>query len=1132
MNPENSTFKDTDNVLCDEFGEHYTSNHKPDSAPNDPISKSSSCITKLLSKLQIPYWLYLTISLFLGFYILTHNTTNKTWQETHFNQISQKLVDQNLYYLFENKPPKHKDKFVEDGPLEIDNTTQTQDILDSIDQFNKDLLAQGKNHQDKEYIINDSDLPYRNEQSKNYTLDSKYTIIPIGLNSTIEVNFKKNFLIPHTHTDLGWLYPVDEYYRKYVKFILDSVVQELSIDPRRKFSFSDIGYFKKWWDELTDDVTKKKTKRLIQSGRLDLVNGAISQNDNACVSYEDTIENYFYGHQFIFKNFGVFPTVGWHIDSFGLSASMPILLQKMGFHGYVINRIDYQDKINRTKNKDLDFLWNPTDKTNLLTHIQPNHYSAPQPIYLFAMSDPPFVTGDTSFNPFSRLCCLNIISKANSLLDNFKINQDLSKSIINFYTYGEDFTFRNAGLSFEYAEYTMSLWNSNPLRFDNSTISYTTATKYFELLKKETNINYQNKYSDFFPYRDTLTAYWVGYYTTRPNFKRQVKIFGQIFRACKQIFTKLILEFEQLTILKSQKNKILSFFDEYGQQLGIMNHHDAISGTHTEITSVDYLKRIDKINQSTNFFFGNLISEFFEFLTNESSGVKVNLISEFSESLENEQSGDKVKQAPIEVDPKQKYKVVPIPDDTEKYSKMDLVKKESYINIQCNIQPGEICHQEKLMDGQAYSMKVYNPKQSGKELLRLEVLDKNIKILDELNKEIQNDVQCEMVAEFDSNGNESMQEKCVLYFVAFLPSHNFTFYKIMKLDTDGISENIPNQNRNLDINECTKINMSSTLKFGIGCSLNKKLISIYLNDLSFNFDISYKYYDGDDRSSTGYAHSGHYLFVPNETCRFAPLEYNTLEKAIFKEGKFVKELAQVFTKTEIGLFSGVANNQVITKIRFIEGYHTADYKDSLNFDLETFVKKFLEEENINKDVVVNYETSLLEGYNDNSTVFWTDSNGLIMLQRNFGKLENFGPELDRLESSFKKLPKWASANYYPVTSCIFTQSCLEKNCKSEQEINFETYKKFDFGEISFNREKLGVDYAEQVGKKHKKKRMSVVVDRSQGGTSRYPGMIEIMLNRISGASDKKGISEIYKNYEDVTFSHKVLFEFDGKFFRL
>jgi lysosomal alpha-mannosidase len=100
-------------------------------------------------------------------------------------------------------------------------------------------------------------------------------------------------------------------------------------------------------------------------------------HDNACPNYEDIIEDYYYGHRWLKRHFIRMPKIGWHVDPFGHSASLPILLDKMGFMGLVINRIHHRDKRNRGDLNHLDFVWSPTPKTSLLTHILSDHYSPP-----------------------------------------------------------------------------------------------------------------------------------------------------------------------------------------------------------------------------------------------------------------------------------------------------------------------------------------------------------------------------------------------------------------------------------------------------------------------------------------------------------------------------------------------------------------------------------------------------------------------------------------------------------------------------------------------------------------------------------------------------------------------------------
>ena len=64
--------------------------------------------------------------------------------------------------------------------------------------------------------------------------------------------------IPHSHTDLGWVNTVDEYYygvgvgggyRNVVKDIIETSIQELEKYDFRTFTFAETKFFQMWWDE-------------------------------------------------------------------------------------------------------------------------------------------------------------------------------------------------------------------------------------------------------------------------------------------------------------------------------------------------------------------------------------------------------------------------------------------------------------------------------------------------------------------------------------------------------------------------------------------------------------------------------------------------------------------------------------------------------------------------------------------------------------------------------------------------------------------------------------------------------------------------------------------------------------------
>ena len=44
-------------------------------------------------------------------------------------------------------------------------------------------------------------------------------------------------LVPHTHDDVGWQVTVDQYYIGSVQYILTTVIEQLQVNPDRKFIY-------------------------------------------------------------------------------------------------------------------------------------------------------------------------------------------------------------------------------------------------------------------------------------------------------------------------------------------------------------------------------------------------------------------------------------------------------------------------------------------------------------------------------------------------------------------------------------------------------------------------------------------------------------------------------------------------------------------------------------------------------------------------------------------------------------------------------------------------------------------------------------------------------------------------------
>ena len=80
-------------------------------------------------------------------------------------------------------------------------------------------------------------------------------------------------LVPHTHDDVGWLKTVDQLYygsqthyqKSGVQYILDTVVEELIRDKRRRFIFVETAFFWQWWKEQ-DKEMRDIVHELVRTG--------------------------------------------------------------------------------------------------------------------------------------------------------------------------------------------------------------------------------------------------------------------------------------------------------------------------------------------------------------------------------------------------------------------------------------------------------------------------------------------------------------------------------------------------------------------------------------------------------------------------------------------------------------------------------------------------------------------------------------------------------------------------------------------------------------------------------------------------------------------------------------------------
>ena len=163
-------------------------------------------------------------------------------------------------------------------------------------------------------------------------------------------------IIPHSHCDPGWLDTFEQYYRRDVSRILTGVTNALSADPNKRFIWSEISFFMRWWNMQNEQV-RAQFRTLVSNGQLEFVGGGWVQNDEANPTAEAVINQVSEGHDYLEKLFGIRPHIGWQIDPFGHSSLTPSLWSLMGYDAMVINRINYLTKKQYKQTKSMEFVW-------------------------------------------------------------------------------------------------------------------------------------------------------------------------------------------------------------------------------------------------------------------------------------------------------------------------------------------------------------------------------------------------------------------------------------------------------------------------------------------------------------------------------------------------------------------------------------------------------------------------------------------------------------------------------------------------------------------------------------------------------------------------------------------------------
>ncbi|KAF1795198.1 hypothetical protein JG687_00000990 [Phytophthora cactorum] len=404
---------------------------------------------------------------------------------------------------------------------------------------------------------------------------SKWTPPSDGVYNTssrVDPNKLNVHLIAHSHDDPGWLISVDQYYTQRVQYILDTAVEELVRNPDRQFMFVEQSFFQRWWHEQGSEV-RGVVKQLVREGRLDLtVNGGWCMHDEATPHYIAMVDQTAYGHQLLMDEFGISPRIGWQIDPFGHSATQGSLLsQGVGFDALYFARIDYQDYGNRKKNKDLEFIWRPSKSRGKASQVFTgeiiDHYCPPGKF--------DFGNNGNQIQDDAELHDYDVCEEVEQFVNNAKMRGGASKGNHVFIPMGCDFQYDNSRRWFKNMDKILHYVNQD----GRVNVLYSNLSYYTDL-KREEGLTWSVKTDDFFPYGSARDDYWSGFFTSRPTLKRFARVANTLLQQVRQLDA----------VYQSHHSSPLVALQ---RAVGLVQHHDGLSGTEKQSVSDDYTLRLN-----------------------------------------------------------------------------------------------------------------------------------------------------------------------------------------------------------------------------------------------------------------------------------------------------------------------------------------------------------------------------------------------------------------------------------------------------------------------------------------------------------------------------------------------------------
>lgn len=436
----------------------------------------------------------------------------------------------------------------------------------------------------------------------------------------------KVIIVPHSHNDPGWLKTFEHYFNSQSRQIMSHMVAKLQEHTNLTFIWSEVAFLAAWW-ESAHPSKQRALRSLVQSGRLEITTGGWVMTDEANAHLYSMLDQLIEGHQWVLTNLAATPRSGWSIDPFGHGPTVPYLLSQSGITGTVIQRIHYAWKqwlafkqygdfrwVNNWRSDNDDLAYTDDGGEGMLTHNQPfdiysiKHSCGPHP-YICLSFDFRKVSGEyTEYTVKAQtITDKNVKEKSELLLQQYARTGSLFTHNVVLMPLGDDFRYNVAeewDQQYENYQKLVTFINDH-YHLYKTNITFGTPKDYFDEITARVK-QFPTLKGDFFVYSDIFSegrpAYWSGYFTTRPFMKILTRELEHNLRSAEILYS--------VALNQARQNKVLTHlkllerdFEQLVQarrNLGLFQHHDAITGTSKAFVMRDYgLKLFDSLRDTS-----------------------------------------------------------------------------------------------------------------------------------------------------------------------------------------------------------------------------------------------------------------------------------------------------------------------------------------------------------------------------------------------------------------------------------------------------------------------------------------------------------------------------------------------------